>query len=137
MDFRHASERLTGSSPFPWQESLYRDWFSLGKFPDTCTLPTGLGKASVVAVWLIALAQHPGRMPRRLVYVVSRRTVVDQTRNEVENYRAKVSNIYSEQCAKRARIIHWTTNRGAGRLTTLLNFIDHMRAKIVCSGAST
>ncbi|HUG70748.1 MAG TPA: type I-U CRISPR-associated helicase/endonuclease Cas3, partial [Pirellulaceae bacterium] len=90
MNFEDAFKHLTGNSPFPWQESLYRDWFSVGKLPATCCLPTGLGKTSVVAVWLIALAQHPDRVPRRLVYVVNRRTVVDQTTTEVENYRAKL-----------------------------------------------
>lgn len=90
MNFEVAFKHLTGNPPFPWQESLYRDWFSLGKFPAACSLPTGLGKTSVVAVWLIALAQHPDRVPRRLVYVVNRRTVVDQTTTEVEKYRAKL-----------------------------------------------
>jgi CRISPR-associated endonuclease/helicase Cas3 len=36
---------------------------------------------------LIALANNPDKMPRRLVYVVNRRTVVDQTTNEVEKLR--------------------------------------------------
>ncbi len=90
MSFSDDFRELTGNRPFPWQESLCRDWFTLGKFPTACSLPTGLGKTSVVAVWLIALAQHPDRVPRRLVYVVNRRTVVDQTTNEVENYRAKL-----------------------------------------------
>jgi CRISPR-associated endonuclease/helicase Cas3 len=49
-----------------------------------------LGKTSVVAIWLIALANYADRMPRRLVYVVNRRTVVDQTTNEVEKYRARL-----------------------------------------------
>jgi CRISPR-associated endonuclease/helicase Cas3 len=49
-------------------------------------LPTGLGKTSVIAVWLIALANQPAKLPRRLVYVVNRRTVVDQTTDEVESY---------------------------------------------------
>jgi CRISPR-associated endonuclease/helicase Cas3 len=49
-----------------------------------------LGKTSVVAIWLIALANHPEKLPRRLVYVVNRRTVVDQTTNEVEKLRANL-----------------------------------------------
>ena len=92
MTFDSDFEKLTGNRPFPWQACLYREWFSFGKFPATCSLPTGLGKTSVVAVWLLALAQHPDRVPRRLVYVVNRRTVVDQTTTEVENYRAKLQN---------------------------------------------
>ncbi|MDB5387905.1 MAG: type CRISPR-associated helicase/endonuclease Cas3, partial [Planctomycetaceae bacterium] len=41
---------------------------------------------------LIALANQPEKMPRRLVYVVNRRTVVDQTTNEVEKIRARLNN---------------------------------------------
>lgn len=89
FEFREAFHALTGNAPFPWQESLYQRFIGdkPGGIPSSCNLPTGLGKTSVVAVWLIALAQHPDRVPRRLVYVVNRRTVVDQTTIEVEKYR--------------------------------------------------
>lgn len=86
MDIDQTFLALTGNSPFPWQRALYGE-FAEGRFPASCNLPTGLGKTSVVAIWLIALAQFPDRVPRRLVYVVNRRTVVDQTTVEVENYR--------------------------------------------------
>ena len=77
---------LTGNPPFPWQSALY-ERFANNDIPASCNLPTGLGKTSVIAIWLIALAKHPDKMPRRLVYVVNRRTVVDQTTDEVEKYR--------------------------------------------------
>jgi CRISPR-associated endonuclease/helicase Cas3 len=87
MNFADAVTALTGNPPFPWQAALY-DRFAAGEFPESCILPTGLGKTSVIAVWLIALAnQKP--VPRRLVYVVNRRTVVDQTTTEVEKYKSK------------------------------------------------
>ncbi len=86
LDFDTAFAALTGNEPFPWQRALYEKHFSKGDIPASCNLPTGLGKTSVIAVWLIALANHPDRMPRRLVYVVNRRTVVDQTTDEVEGY---------------------------------------------------
>jgi CRISPR-associated endonuclease/helicase Cas3 len=86
IDFDSAFEALTENPPFPWQRALY-ERFVAGDIPASCNLPTGLGKTSVIAVWLIALATHPDRMPRRLVYVVNRRTVVDQTTEEVERYR--------------------------------------------------
>jgi len=65
---------------------LYANWFSQGRFPSSCVIPTGLGKTSVIAIWLLSLA-HGAKVPRRLVYVVNRRTVVDQTTDEVEKYR--------------------------------------------------
>ena len=93
-EFRRAFGILTGNSdgPFPWQENLYLDWFSQGKIPLSCCLPTGLGKTSIIAVWLIALG-HRANMPRRLVYVVNRRTVVDQTTNEAERLRENLSKV--------------------------------------------
>jgi len=89
-DFDALFNALTGNPPFPWQRAMYHDWFAQGKIPASCNLPTGLGKTSVVAIWLIALANHPLKMPRRLVYVVNRRTVVDQTTDEVLKYRKNI-----------------------------------------------
>lgn len=86
MEFEEAFQSLTGNPPFPWQRTLY-ERFLIGEIPSSCNLPTGLGKTSVVAIWLIALAQKSEGIPRRLVYVVNRRTVVDQTTSEVERYR--------------------------------------------------
>ena len=86
IDFNTAFKELTENQPFPWQSALY-ERFIAGEIPPSCNIPTGLGKTSVVAIWLIALANHPEKMPRRLVYVVNRRTVVDQTTNEVEKLR--------------------------------------------------
>ena len=91
--FDTAFERLTGYPAFPWQTRLYTDWFSGGRVPASCNLPTGLGKTSVIAVWLIALAKHPDRLPRRLVYVVNRRTVVDQTTDEIEKLRERIPEV--------------------------------------------
>lgn len=86
MTFANFFCAATGNRPFPWQTSLYEK-FSTGQFPSSANIPTGLGKTSIVAVWLIALALHPDKVPRRLVYVVNRRTVVDQTTAEVEKMR--------------------------------------------------
>lgn len=109
--FRDAFNALTGELPFPWQESLYMEWFSKGKFPSSCNLPTGLGKTSVVAIWLIALANRPEKTPRRLVYVVNRRTVVDQTTEEVLKYRQRIAILKENNLLKR--------NLGALAISTL------------------
>lgn len=82
MNFDDAFNLLTGNPPFPWQRDLYRRLVT-GDVPQACDLPTGLGKTSVITVWLVALAHNP-RLPRRLVYVVNRRTVVDQSTAEAE-----------------------------------------------------
>lgn len=86
-NFHDVFKTLTGAEePFPWQTQLFSR-FAEGDFPSCCDLPTGLGKTSVVAIWLIALAKNPNLVPRRLVYVVNRRTVVDQTTEEVAKLR--------------------------------------------------
>jgi CRISPR-associated endonuclease/helicase Cas3 len=54
-DFEKAFAALTGNYPFPWQWALY-ERFIAGNLPDSCNLPTGLGKTSVITVWLLALA---------------------------------------------------------------------------------
>lgn len=87
--FPELFEQLTGSAPFPWQTALYQ-LFIAGRMPTAADIPTGLGKTSVVTIWLLALLTHPNQVPRRLVYVVNRRTVVDQTTSEVERVRAKL-----------------------------------------------
>jgi len=72
---------LTGNRPFRWQERLFQRLMT-GDIPKACDIRTWLGKTSVIVVWLLALArqaeQRTVRLPRRLVYVVDRRTVVDQ-----------------------------------------------------------
>lgn len=88
MTFDDDFALLTGNPPFPWQRVLY-ERFVASDFPKACDLPTGLGKTSVIALWLLALAKNP-KLPRRLVYVVNRRTVVDQSTAEAERLRTQL-----------------------------------------------
>lgn len=77
-----------GQSPFPWQRALL-ERFQRGGIPRALDLPTGLGKTSVIALWLLARAAG-APVPRRLVYVVDRRAVVDQATSVAEDLRAYV-----------------------------------------------
>ncbi len=90
--FAQAFQALTGNAPFPWQEAMY-DVMVEGHFEklSSCNLPTGLGKTSVIAIWLIALANAPDKVARRLVYIVNRRTVVDQATDETEDIRKRLT----------------------------------------------
>jgi CRISPR-associated endonuclease/helicase Cas3 len=76
--FFHAVHSQT---PFPWQERLSRQVSEKG-WPGVLDLPTGTGKTAVldVAVFNLALAAGgtPRASPLRIVYVVDRRTIVDQ-----------------------------------------------------------
>ncbi|MGH9069636.1 MAG: type I-G CRISPR-associated helicase/endonuclease Cas3g [Acidimicrobiales bacterium] len=73
-----------GKPPFAWQSDLLCQIAEREGWPDQVSIPTGCGKTSLLdlAVYLLALdAQRPAEqrwMPRRVVYVVDRRLVVDQ-----------------------------------------------------------
>jgi CRISPR-associated endonuclease/helicase Cas3 len=73
---------LSGFEPLSWQRRLFGKLLK-DDVPSALDLPTGLGKTSVMPIWLIARA-HGARLPRRLVYVVDRRAVVDQATDEAE-----------------------------------------------------
>jgi len=96
FDFKDAFIEMTkgadgsgnGHPPYQWQIDLFHEWRD-GNFRPIA-IPTGLGKTSVIMVWLLALASQAAdglasvRLPRRLVYVVDRRTVVDQSTEVAE-----------------------------------------------------
>lgn len=91
MLFEQTFQDLTGHTPFPWQTALWQRFMAGGQdgIPVQTAIPTGLGKTSVLPIWMIALAQG-ATLPRRLVYVVNRRTVVDQTTAEAERLKQSV-----------------------------------------------
>jgi CRISPR-associated endonuclease/helicase Cas3 len=87
---------LTGHEPFEWQSRFFLELIA-GRWPEQCDIPTGLGKTSVMAIWLLALIWQVKRgeeitAPRRLVYIVDRRVVVDQATLEAEKLQEKVLN---------------------------------------------
>jgi len=92
--FSVAFKALTGHASFPWQNRLYRRFMDV-EIPPSCTIPTGLGKTSVIPIWLIALATQGMNgcqvgLPRRLIYIVNRRTVIDQATDVVERMRQQL-----------------------------------------------
>ncbi len=94
QNFEEMFKQITGNKPFPWQHSLYNDFLEK-RFPTPGNIPTGLGKTSIMVIWLLALAHHAAagtilNYPRRLVYVVNRRTVVDQATREAEQIREAI-----------------------------------------------
>lgn len=80
---------LTGHHPLSWQSRLYDEWATGGHIRPVIDLPTGLGKTMVMAIWLIARSDG-ARVPARLVYVVDRRTVVDQATDLAQTLRRKI-----------------------------------------------
>ena len=82
-------EQLTGHTPYPWQIRLYGS-LAAGNIPHNIGAPTGTGKTNVILCWLLARVNNPD-LPRRLVYIVDRRSVVDQSTKVVEEMYAKIS----------------------------------------------
>lgn len=68
---------LHGRSPFPWQRRLCREVMQNG-WPNRLALPTASGKTSCIDVALYALATGAPQAPRRILFVVDRRVVVDE-----------------------------------------------------------
>jgi CRISPR-associated endonuclease/helicase Cas3 len=90
--FQDAFTKITGHQPMCWQSRLFGE-FCEGRIPAALDLPTGLGKTSVMAIWLIAraFAESQAGLPRRLIYVVDRRVVVDQATTEAEKIAAALT----------------------------------------------
>jgi CRISPR-associated endonuclease/helicase Cas3 len=62
-------------SPFPYQFRLATE-----EWPDILRIPTGLGKtAGVVLAWMYKQIEQNPKTPRRLVYCLPMRTLVEQT----------------------------------------------------------
>ena len=84
---------LTGFNPLAWQKRLFVDMFA-SKVPEAVDIPTGLGKTSVIPIWVLALSAQAANgspaLPRRLVYVVDRRTVVDQATDVTVEIRCRM-----------------------------------------------
>lgn len=83
-DFDSFFAELHGHDPFPWQSRLVRDVLEGDGWPSLISLPTAAGKTAVLDVAVFALAAEAAnarghrRTPRRILFVVDRRIVVDQ-----------------------------------------------------------
>jgi len=132
MEFAQQFKTLTGHEPFPWQANLYR-CFAQGDVPEVCDIPTGLGKTSVIPIWAIALANSIV-VPRRLVYVINRRTVVDQATEEAIRLRERVpfplaiSTLRGEMADNE----EWSTD--PARPAIIVGTIDMVGSRLLFSG---
>ena len=80
---RHFDE-IVGHAPWSWQRRLYGA-FAKGEVPASVDIPTGLGKTSCVLLLLLARLDGAA-LPRRVVYVVDRRAIVDQTARAIRTW---------------------------------------------------
>ena len=67
-----------GHDPFPWQIRLTEAVLGKRRWPEVIDLPTGSGKTATIDTAVFSLAVQPDVFPRRVVFVVDRRIIVDQ-----------------------------------------------------------
>lgn len=90
-DFPAFFRDIHGCAPYPWQQRLTALVLANGGWPSVIDLPTGAGKTAVLDTALFALAAQPEVSPRRIVFVVDRRIVVDQVCERARRIRDRVA----------------------------------------------
>lgn len=83
MDFgTFFREAMNGKEPYPYQALLAEsDW------PETRVIPTGFGKtAAILGAWLLKLSKKDAGTPRRLIYCLPMRTLVEQTEKAAQSW---------------------------------------------------
>ena len=141
---------VVGDDPYPWQRRLYGA-LARGAVPDAVDIPTGLGKTACVLLALLARLEYPA-LPRRIVYVVDRRAIVDQTAEIVRTWIARIGALPSLRRAFDACAAHRAersvglgvlrgglADDGAWRLdparpTVLVGTVDMVGSRLLFSG---
>jgi CRISPR-associated endonuclease/helicase Cas3 len=110
--YRGFFRAVTGFSPYPYQERIGE-----GAFPQVLDVPTGMGKtAAVVVAWLRRRLASPAQTPRRLIYCLPMRVLVEQTRRAVATWIENVRTLFEKRGLKTPRVavlmggeqqLHW------------------------------
>lgn len=80
--FEEFFRRATGNPPHGYQARLARDGL-----PEVIQAPTGAGKTGVILAWLWRRLQpDPGATPRRLVFALPQRTLVEQVAGQAQRW---------------------------------------------------
>jgi CRISPR-associated endonuclease/helicase Cas3 len=82
LDYPGFFRALAGADPYPYQRR-----FSDGAWPEIVDVPTGLGKtAAVVIAWLYRRFRRDPATPRRLIYCLPMRVLVEQTVRSAQDW---------------------------------------------------
>ncbi|MDX1969256.1 MAG: CRISPR-associated helicase Cas3' [Planctomycetaceae bacterium] len=82
-EFAQFFQQATGYAPYPFQVRFATD----GEIPHLVRAPTGAGKtATAVLGWLWRWKSRPHHTPRRLVYCLPMRVLVEQSTSEAEKW---------------------------------------------------
>ncbi|HET8701896.1 MAG TPA: DEAD/DEAH box helicase, partial [Nitrococcus sp.] len=94
MNFRELTSAATnGLSPYPYQARLAHE-----PWPDVLEIPTGLGKtAAICLAWLYKHLTGNPDTPRRLVYCLPMRVLVEQTYSNTVAWVDAVTHLFQER----------------------------------------
>lgn len=139
MNFDEFFKKLTDQDPFSWQRRLYEDYFKIGNLPKCVKVYTGFGKTMIIPIWLITRILNGDKVPRRLIYVVDRRNIIDQSTTIVEKIientkyindfpKINVSTLRGQKADNR----EWT--RDPTDLSIIIGTVDLIGSSILFSG---
>jgi len=89
-DFPSFFRDVHGYDPFPWQQRLTNHVLERRAWPTVIDLPTGTGKTAVLDTAVFAMAAQPEVTPRRVVFVIDRRIVVDQVCERARRLQSRI-----------------------------------------------
>ncbi len=93
LNYKDFFEQTTGNQPYPWQQR-----FQESETPELVNIPTGLGKTAGVGVaWLFDKLTKPEATPRRLVWCLPMRVLVEQTVGEFTKWVNKTKHLFEEK----------------------------------------
>ena len=99
-DFPQYFRDIHGYEPFPWQVRLTNQVLAECQWPDVIDLPTGSGKTAVLDTAIFSLAVDPRHFPRRIVFVIDRRIIVDQVYKRAQQIKERISEGETETLRK-------------------------------------
>lgn len=114
-DFSAVFHAIHGCQPFAWQIRLLHEVITDG-WPGAIAAPTGAGKTSVLDIALFHLALDAGRpraAPRRIVFAVDRRIIVDQAHEHAEKLRDALCRAAEGPLARMAMVLRELGGGGA------------------------
>ena len=115
-------EELNGYRPFPWQARLLDEIVAERSWPEVLDLPTASGKTATIdiAVFLMALSTDEEALrelaPRRLFFVVDRRTIVDEAYLRAKRVAAALTQALEEGGSSVVATVAMCLDRLAGKI---------------------
>ena len=92
MDFDHFFSTATGHKIFPYQKRLGSE-----PWPELVDIPTGLGKTAAVTVaWLYKRLNSDPETPKRLIYCLPMRVLVEQTYENVASWLERSAHLFGD-----------------------------------------